>query len=34
MSFKFYYLNVKLFTKFLSYYIIGLGILHLLYFVN
>ena len=26
MSFKFYYLNVKSFTKFLSYYIIGLGI--------
>ena len=34
MSFKFDYLNVKLFAKFSSYYIIGLGILRLLCLVN
>ena len=34
ISFKFYCLIFKSFTKFLPYYIIGLGIQHLLYLVN
>ena len=34
MSFKFYCLIVKSFNKFLPYYIIGLGIQHLLHLVN
>ena len=34
MSFKFYNLIVNAFTKFLPYYIIGLGIKNLLYLVN